>query len=160
MQLYRLLYLCTVSGEKKAFEELILKKGNMTVHTDQDGRQGTNPLLTRGDQGLKFSDVEVQDTRDISRKAFPKIIIDMRDFRSSLPSILHKSGMDVIPKTIEVGDYILTPDVCVERKSIVDLIGSLASGRLYQQCQAMCNSYRHPMLLIEFDEANGFSLQV
>ena len=30
----------------------------------------------------------------------------------------------------KVGDYILTPDICVERKSISDLIGSLNSGRL------------------------------
>ena len=31
---------------------------------------------------------------------------------------------------LQVGDYILTPDVCVERKSVSDLIGSLNSGRL------------------------------
>ena len=30
----------------------------------------------------------------------------------------------------KVGDYVLTPDVCVERKSLNDLIGSLNSGRL------------------------------
>eukprot|EP00116_Pleurobrachia_bachei_P008796 sb/3469058/ len=83
----------------------------------------------------------------------------MREFRSSLPSILHKSGLDIVPKTIEIGDYILTPDICVERKSIPDLIGSLSSGRLFLQCTAMCASYKHPILLIEFDESKGFSLQ-
>ena len=30
----------------------------------------------------------------------------------------------------QVGDYILTPDMCVERKSVSDLIGSLNNGRL------------------------------
>ena len=152
-------YLTQLSEEKKAFEQLIMMKGNMTVHTDQDGREGTNAMLERGQQGLKFKDLESQDSRENKVKSFPKVVVDMRDFRSSLPSILHKSGMDLVPKTIEIGDYILTPDICIERKSIVDLIGSLASGRLFQQCQAMCNTYKHPMLLIEFDEANGFSLQ-
>ena len=39
----------------------------------------------------------------------------------------------VVPLTLEVGDYVLSPDVCVERKSITDLRGSLQSGRLYTQ---------------------------
>lgn len=75
-----------------------------------------------------------------------QVIVDMREFRSSLPSVIHKRGIDIIPLTLEVkrdflnaylndfikkvGDYILTPDICVERKSISDLIGSLNSGRL------------------------------
>ena len=31
-----------------------------------------------------------------------KVIVDMREFRSSLPSILHKKGINVIPITLEV----------------------------------------------------------
>ena len=57
-------------------------------------------------------------------------------------------------------DYILTPDICVERKSLSDLIGSLNSGRLYNQAQAMTRYYKRPMLLIEFDENKPFYLQV
>lgn len=62
-----------------------------------------------------------------------KIIVDMREFRSELPSLIHKRGIDIEPVTIEVGDYILTPDICVERKSVSDLIGSLQNGRLFNQ---------------------------
>jgi hypothetical protein len=54
----------------------------------------------------------------------------MREFRSTLPSLLHASGLLVIPATLTVGDYIITPDICVERKSIPDLIQSFNSGRL------------------------------
>ena len=60
----------------------------------------------------------------------------------------------------QVGDYILTPDICVERKSLSDLIGSLNSGRLYNQCVAMCRTYKQPALLIEFDANKPFALQV
>lgn len=56
--------------------------------------------------------------------------MDMREFRSSLPPIIHKEGMKIAPCTLQVGDYILSPDICVERKSISDLIGSFNSGRL------------------------------
>lgn len=60
-----------------------------------------------------------------------QVIVDMREFRSSLPSLLHASGLLVLPVTLTVGDYILTPDICVERKSIPDLVSSFSSGRLY-----------------------------
>ena len=83
----------------------------------------------------------------------------MREFRSELPSLLHKRGMDVEPVTLEVGDYILTPEICVERKSISDLIGSLNSGRLFNQATSMSRFYTKPMLLIEFDTNKPFSLQ-
>ena len=61
--------------------------------------------------------------------------------------------------TIEVGDYILTPEICVERKSVSDLIGSLQNGRLYNQATSMTRFYARPMLLIEFDQNKPFALQ-
>lgn len=61
--------------------------------------------------------------------------------------------------TIPVGDYILSRDICVERKAIIDLVQSLNSGRLYQQAQNMCQHYSNPLLLVEFDPAKGFMLQ-
>ena len=55
----------------------------------------------------------------------------MREFRSSLPAMLYDRGLKLIPATLTVGDYVLTKDVCVERKSVSDLIQSLFKGRLY-----------------------------
>lgn len=50
-----------------------------------------------------------------------------------------------------MGDYILSPQICVERKGISDLFQSFNSGRLYTQCEAMSKYYKYPCLLIEFD---------
>lgn len=61
---------------------------------------------------------------------FFQVIVDMREFRSTLPSLLHASNLLVIPATLTIGDYILTPEICVERKSIPDLMSSFNSGRL------------------------------
>ncbi len=47
---------------------------------------------------------------------------------------------------------------CVERKSIPDLLGSFASGRLYKQVESMRRHYATPLLLIEFDPEKPFSL--
>ena len=109
------------------------------------------------------------------------VVVDMREFRSELPSLLHRRGIDIAPVTIDVGDYILTPDIAVERKSLSDLIGSLNSGRLYNQVrrfflfflrqrptdvrprafqvQSMSRHYAKPMLLIEFEHDKPFALQ-
>lgn len=68
--------------------------------------------------------------RDSSADLLPQVIVDMREFRSSLPSMIHAANNLVIPATLTIGDYILTPDICVERKSLSDLISSFNSGRL------------------------------
>jgi len=87
------------------------------------------------------------------------IAVDVREFRSALPSILHQGGMRLAPVTLTVGDFVLSNVHCVERKSIGDLYGSFQSGRLYTQAESMCKYYKCPCLLIEFDPAKSFCLQ-
>merc|ERR1712142_522016 len=157
-------YLTTLRREKKAFEGLIKTKSEMVIPEDREGKTGDNLYLSRGSE--KASDIMMESLATGSRKGgvvvekkTPKVIVDMREFRSELPSLLHKRGIDIEPVTLEVGDYILTPEICVERKSISDLIGSLNSGRLYNQATSMTRFYTKPMLLIEFDSNKPFSLQ-
>ena len=90
----------------------------------------------------------------------PRVVVDVREVRSSLPSLLHGQNMIVVPCMLTVGDYILTPDICVERKSIKDLISSFKDGRLYTQAETMLLHYKNPMLLIEFDHNKSFTLEV
>ncbi|XP_038942944.1 DNA repair endonuclease XPF isoform X3 [Rattus norvegicus] len=151
-------YLTALRKEKEAFEKLIREKASMVVPEEREGRDETNLDLARGTAAM--------DTPTDTRKAGgqerngtqPSIVVDMREFRSELPSLIHRRGIDIEPVTLEVGDYILTPELCVERKSVSDLIGSLHSGRLYSQCLAMSRYYRRPVLLIEFDPSKPFSL--
>jgi len=39
---------------------------------------------------------------------------------------------------VQVGDYVLSPDIVVERKALPDLFASLGSGRLYNQVRHHC----------------------
>ena len=59
-----------------------------------------------------------------------QIIVDIREMGATLPSLIDAAGIKVIPATLTVGDYILNPRMCVERKSLDDLNQSLANGRL------------------------------
>lgn len=142
-------YLTSLRREKQAFEHLIETKTRMVVPEDQDGLD------------TSLGDVASSSTRAggavTAASGGGTVIVDMREFRSELPALLHKRGIHIAPLTITVGDYILTPDICVERKSVADLVGSLNSGRLYAQCTAMQRTYARPMLLIEFDQNKAFS---
>ncbi|WMV43489.1 hypothetical protein MTR67_036874 [Solanum verrucosum] len=149
----------SVRRENGAFESLIRQKSLMMIPVDQDGRclgldssnepQSVTPqnLITRKAGGRREAEKEMQ------------VIVDMREFMSTLPNVLHQKGMRIIPVTLEVGDYILSPLICVERKSISDLFGSFASGRLYHQVEMMSRYYRIPVLLIEFSQDKSFSFQ-
>lgn len=87
----------------------------------------------------------------------PLVVVDVREFRSALPSLLHGNNTIVVPVQLTVGDYILTPDICVERKSVQDLLQSLKNGRLYNQAETMLQHYKTPLLLIEFDQDKAFT---
>ncbi|XP_025829916.1 DNA repair endonuclease XPF isoform X2 [Agrilus planipennis] len=150
-------YLTSLRKEKEAFEYLIDTKSCMVVPDDQDGKSETCTTL----QCNISADQENTRQGGKSDKNNKRnlIIVDIREFQSELPVLIHKRGIDIEPLTITIGDYILTPEICVERKSISDLIGSLKSGRLYQQCTRMSRYYSKPMLLIEFNQTKGFSWQ-
>ncbi|KAL8600798.1 hypothetical protein ACOMHN_055993 [Nucella lapillus] len=149
-------YLTTLRREKEAFEFLIREKATMVIPEERDGRTEDDPDLQNEPSA------DTTSSRKGGLSALPveqKVIVDMREFRSELPSLIHRRGINIEPITLEIGDYILTPDICVERKSVSDLIGSLSNGRLYNQCVAMCRCYKRPVLLIEFDPNKSFSLQ-
>ena len=88
----------------------------------------------------------------------PRVVVDVREMRSSLPSLLHARSMVIIPCMLTVGDYVLTPQICIERKSVRDLISSFKNGRLFNQAETMLQHYKYPMLLIEFDQNKSFTL--
>ena len=154
-------YLKNLHIEKESFETLIKTKATLVIPSDRDGKSENHPDLVRGtDDNIVVSSRNAGGQASGSETVITKrIIVDMREFRSDLPSLIHKRGIDIIPMTIEIGDYVLTPDTCVERKSVSDLIGSLNSGRLYSQTQVMCRYYKRPLLLIEFDDQKSFNFK-
>ncbi|XP_042720597.1 DNA repair endonuclease XPF [Lagopus leucura] len=151
-------YLTALRKEKEAFEKLIRERASMVVPEEREGRDETNLDLVRDVKPASASTDTRKAGGQAQTSAQQTVIVDMREFRSELPSLIHRRGIDIEPVTLEVGDYILTPDICVERKSISDLIGSLNNGRLYTQCISMSRYYKRPILLIEFDPNKPFSL--
>lgn len=87
------------------------------------------------------------------------VIVDIRELRAKLPFILYLNEMNITPVQLTIGDYIISDEVCIERKSIPDLKSSLEKGRLFEQCSKMFQYYKSPILLIEFDDSTSFSFE-
>ena len=94
------------------------------------------------------------DQRDI-------VVVDTREFSCTTPIFLHEQNFWIVPMVLTVGDYILSDQICIERKAVAthDLFESFKSGRLLQQVTNMERYFDKPILLIEFDESIDFKLQ-
>lgn len=71
----------------------------MVVPEDQDGKSDTCMLLQREQQSSERN-TRAGGTEQSPKKQF--IIVDMREFRSELPALIHKRGIDIEPITITV----------------------------------------------------------
>ncbi|KAI0838243.1 DNA repair protein [Hypoxylon sp. FL0890] len=149
-------YLATVRREKDAFTKLIKERASMSVVMTVDSHGVEDPQ----EAFLRTVNTRIAGGGRLAATAQPpRVVVDVREFRSSLPSLLHGRNMIIVPCMLTVGDYILSPTICVERKSISDLIGSFKDGRLFSQAETMFQHYKNPMLLIEFDQNKSFTLE-
>ncbi|KAL9107374.1 MAG: hypothetical protein Q9227_007739 [Pyrenula ochraceoflavens] len=146
-------YLSAVRREKDAFTRLIREKGSMALTLNDAGV--TDPQ----EAFLRTVNTRIAGGGRLAATAAPPtVVVDVREFRSALPSLLHGRSMVVIPCQLTVGDYVLSPEICVERKSVRDLIQSFKNGRLFNQAETMLQHYKYGMLLIEFDHNKSFTL--
>ena len=158
-------YLAAVRKEKDSFTRLIREKASLPItitnELDSEDPEAAFRRIAMSGSGKTNSATRIAGGQVIGRlpKEPPRIIVDHREFRSSLPGLIHAKFITVIPLMLTVGDYVLSPQICVERKSVPDLISSFKDGRLYTQCEAMFRYYDQPCLLIEFDENKSFSLE-
>ncbi len=165
-------YLSAVRREKDAFTKLIREKGvspyvlsnftrsllmrlqNMAVTLTLDGA-----VPDPQEQFLRTVNTRIAGGGRLAATSEPpRVVVDVREFRSSLPSLLHGRSNIVVPCMLTVADYVLTPNICIERKSVRDLISSFKNGRLFNQAETMLQHYKSPMLLIEFDQYKSFTL--
>ncbi len=84
-----------------------------------------------------------------------RIIADTREFKSSV--VRHLAVKDVIVESrqLDIGDYLVSERVGIERKEAVDFVASVMDGRLFQQVKALKRAYLSPLIIIEGDIRSG-----
>jgi len=78
-----------------------------------------------------------------------RIVVDEREMKSGIPKLLKDAGAVIDFAQLKVGDYIVAPEIAVERKSIRDLISSIYDGRLFIQCSDLVKYYQKPLLVVQ-----------
>lgn len=85
------------------------------------------------------------------------------DNREQASSVMKELSFypDVIvqAKQLEVGDFVVGPDVVIERKTTEDFLSSLMDGRLFNQLLSMSNAYARPLVILEGNPQDLFSLR-
>ncbi|MBO3802306.1 MAG: DEAD/DEAH box helicase, partial [Candidatus Brockarchaeota archaeon] len=79
------------------------------------------------------------------------VIADTRESGSSVLAELARLGARVELRPLDVGDYVISDRVCVERKSAKDFASSIVDGRLFQQASAL-KAYDKPVLIVEGED--------
>jgi len=89
----------------------------------------------------------------LQREAKIRIVVDERERHSGIPDLLQQAGATIDFALLKVGDYIVSPNTAVERKTTNDLISSIYDGRLFVQCGNLVQHYTKSVVVIEGDIA-------
>jgi DNA excision repair protein ERCC-4 len=80
-----------------------------------------------------------------------RVVADEREKAGGVPEELSKLNVRVYFSRLPAADYVLSPEIAVERKSVRDLVSSIYDSRLFYQAARISASYVKPYLLIEGD---------
>jgi len=78
-----------------------------------------------------------------------RIIVDERERTSRIPGLLRQAGAVTDFAHLKVGDYVISTETAIERKTIHDLLNSIYDGRLLVQCSDLIKHYAKPVIIIE-----------
>jgi DNA excision repair protein ERCC-4 len=88
-----------------------------------------------------------------------RVVVDERERKSRIPDLLRQAGATIDFAQLKVGDYIVSPETAIERKTIQDLINSIYDGRLFVQCSQLIEHYTKPVVIIEGNIIDLMSIQ-
>jgi len=78
-----------------------------------------------------------------------RIIIDRHEKDSLIISEIVSRNIEVQIESLKVGDYLISDELAIERKTVNDFISSMLSKRLIKQLLELKANYKKPLLIIE-----------
>lgn len=130
--------------------ERIYESPGTSPGTSSGTSVGENPV-----EGLSESQIEeqmeAQEQRQIKiQELMPvRIYVDPRE--RGMAKLLEARGMEVTLRNLEVGDYVVSDRVAIERKTASDFIDSLIDPQrnLFRQIRDLSRTYDRPVLILE-----------
>ncbi|WP_331456234.1 DEAD/DEAH box helicase [Methanobrevibacter arboriphilus] len=85
------------------------------------------------------------------------VYADSREGNSNVLRALDTINVNVRIKSMAAGDYQISDDIAIERKTAKDFIDSIVDKRLYKQAKLMKEEFKKPILILEGDDIySGF----
>ncbi len=78
-----------------------------------------------------------------------EITVDTREQNSQVVQEISREDIKINTSQLSIGDYIVSEETAVERKSVDDFLESLMDGRLFSQVRSLSESYQHPVMILE-----------
>ncbi len=87
------------------------------------------------------------------KEAKAVIFTDIRE--TKLLKELVDMDVEIETKQLEVGDFLISDRVCIERKTVPDFLESIIDGRLFAQLKELSANFSRPVLVIEGENLYG-----
>ncbi|OQX21763.1 MAG: hypothetical protein BWK75_02450 [Candidatus Altiarchaeales archaeon A3] len=131
--------------KKRHGSQSILLYGGNNKEDNKDNEENNNNNNNNNNIGSNKDNEENNNKAQTERV---KIYADIRERNTEIYKILNEKA-DVIVRQLEVGDYILSENVCVERKTAADFLESIVDKRLLEQAQNLVRNFVTPIIIME-----------
>ncbi|MEM3585876.1 MAG: DEAD/DEAH box helicase [Candidatus Jordarchaeaceae archaeon] len=105
-------------------------------------------------QQIKLETYLQEEKKDEEEKEIV-IYVDNREIGSDVVRELARLNVRIIPKQLQVADYVVSESVAIERKSVEDFLQSIVDKRLFQQVKEITSKYEKPILILEGQDLYG-----
>lgn len=117
----------------------------VAASTEQSDSENDDPDTAAGQQSLDGFAAEEDDDADIV------VYADDRE-NTALKKLAKRDDVAARSTRLEIGDFLVSDRVVVERKTAEDFVSSLIDNRLFPQLQAMNDEFTHPVMVIEGED--------
>ncbi|MCC4769692.1 DEAD/DEAH box helicase [Methanosarcina sp. DH2] len=130
------------------------KNINLERSSDENGKKDGNEETDGNVKERQKTLVDFGAASGESIKKSLRIVIDHRETKCGVAKTLDRLGMELSFVALEVGDYVVSDRLAVERKRTDDFASSLIDGKrnLFAQLSDLARVYEKPVLIIEGED--------
>lgn len=86
------------------------------------------------------------------KEELPVVFADTREGNSKVICHLSEMEIDVKVQAMAVGDYQVSDEVVIERKTAKDFVDSIVDKRLFKQARSLMEEFKRPLIILEGDD--------
>lgn len=113
------------------------------------GKASESISITKESHPSQPRQIQITDVSEGPKEEAGRIIVDPRE--REMGKLLEGLGLEITLKSLEVGDYVLSDRLAVERKTAEDFVSSIIDPErnLFRQISDLARTYDRPVLILE-----------